>query len=60
MTTNSQDPIREVPIYRRHSSISPEAVGGAFLFSLIVGVFFGLYPANKASKMNPSEALHYE
>jgi len=40
--------------------ISPEAVVIAFFFSLVVGIFFGLYPANKASKMNPIEALHYE
>ena len=40
--------------------ILPEAVVIAFLFSLIVGVSFGLYPANKASKMNPIDALHYE
>lgn len=40
--------------------VSPDAVVVAFLFSLIVGIFFGLYPANKASKMNPIDALHYE
>ena len=40
--------------------ISTQAVGTAFVFSLIVGIFFGLYPANKASKLNPIEALHYE
>jgi putative ABC transport system permease protein len=40
--------------------ISPQAVATAFLFSVIVGIFFGLYPANKASKLNPIEALHYE
>ena len=40
--------------------ISWQAMVAAFVFSIAVGLFFGLYPANKASKMNPIEALHYE
>lgn len=41
-------------------SASVSSIVASVLFSLFIGVFFGFYPANKAAKMNPIEALRFE
>jgi putative ABC transport system permease protein len=42
------------------TSVSPNAMTVAFLFSAVIGVFFGYYPARQAARLDPIEALRAE
>jgi putative ABC transport system permease protein len=63
MQPQRQETVLQAPETQRmqiNPAFSPEWTIIAFVFAIIICIIFGLYPARKAAKLNPVEALRYE
>jgi putative ABC transport system permease protein len=53
--------VKKIPMFASFNTVvSIQSVLMAFFFAATIGIFFGFYPARKASRLDPIEALRYE